>query len=102
MKNDLLYQVFYKNLSDEKAMELFDKTVEEFHESLLENDIASELKLSQEEYTAIVVWSVDIEALANFRYFGWPNSCIKCSKSLNVKEDGWKLDDENNIRCVTC
>ncbi|WP_162785072.1 hypothetical protein [Bacillus sp. P14.5] len=49
MKNDLLYQVFYKNLSEEKALKIFDKTVDEFHEGLLEDDIASELKLSNEE-----------------------------------------------------
>lgn len=52
MKVDILYDVYYKNLSKEKAEIIADQISEEFHEDLLETDIQTALNLSKAEYTA--------------------------------------------------
>jgi hypothetical protein len=102
MKVDILYDVYYKNLSEEKAEILADQISEEFHDGLLETDIHTALNLSKAEYTAYAAWAIDFTTLAEYRYGGWPNQCHRCMVQINVDEFGWKFDDNDNLVCVTC
>jgi hypothetical protein len=102
MKVDILYDVYYKNLSEEKAEIIADQLSEEFHEGLLETDIQTALGLSKAEYTAYAAWAIDFTTLAEYRYSGWPTTCHKCSAQMNVEEFGWKFDDDDELVCIDC
>lgn len=97
---NLLDMIINKEIDCKKAEEILDDTIDKFHESRLNQAPQDELSMDKYEWTAIS-FGIDLCVLAEWRSQGWPTKCKKCSKEIDYKEFGWKIED-NELICVKC
>lgn len=86
-RRDLLYEVYHKKISKKEALNI----VNEYLNVDIVNPISDYLNIHlQTEWTALVLWEMDIKTVAKWRYEGWPKTCSLCNKSIDVHKDLWK------------
>ena len=97
---DILNELYSNTLSVEGADAVLN--------SVLESDdapnIQRELVLSRPEWTAYGQGAALAE-IAKWRYCGWPERCTACGLTINVKEFGWKVvedDGDSLLKHIRC
>lgn len=98
MKQDILEGVWNKRLTTEQAYGQIDEIVKEGHEEGpvgAEYDIAADIGMDNDEYSAFLN-ATDLDAMARWRYEGWPTSCLICRQEIIPKQGGWVSKQINN------
>jgi hypothetical protein len=88
-KRDILLEVYNHQISSQDAQDLYELLFEKFHEGKLLMHAEEYLCFSVCERTAIVLYGIPFDAIAKWRYEGWPTECALCSKRLSVGKEPW-------------
>lgn len=98
--NNLLLDIYENRINEDQAQQLLDNILESSNASSVE----SVLGLSRVEWTAYAQ-GMSFECIANFRYKGWPRTCIECGRPISVENFGWwfqELHGKVHIKHVQC
>ena len=86
MKRDILHDVSMQQLSGDDA----EKLVSEILASPEAPRLADDLSMSSKEYTAYM-HGAPFDAIARWRYDGWPDVCSRCGDPLDSDQYGWMV-----------
>lgn len=88
-KIDILKKVYSKKLTNDAAEHLFEDYFEAYHKHIFPTCPNEYFCLTMREYTAIAVHGLSFNAVAQWRYEGWPIVCEVCKQALDVTQEGW-------------
>jgi hypothetical protein len=86
VRRDILYEVSLQQLSRDDA----EKLVSEILASPEAPRLADDLGMSSKEYTAYM-HGAPFDAIARWRYDGWPAVCSRCGSPLDSDQYGWMV-----------
>lgn len=93
---NILEMIINGELTEEKAYDILDETIEKYHNDELIAEPSTELLLDNYEWTAIA-YGVSLSILAKWRQYGWPKNCSVCRKEINHKKGGWIIKEDRLI-----
>jgi hypothetical protein len=79
---DIIHEVHNGKLSDQQAAEFLDQIYENFNSGKLPMNPHEYLCMTYQELTALLMHGLYFTDIAKFRYDGWPNKCMLCSKNI--------------------
>jgi len=69
----------------------------DFYDQIIDSDSAhamQQMGLNKYEWTAFCQ-AAPLETLASWRAEGWPRTCLRCHKEIEVQAFGWFVIEEN-------
>jgi hypothetical protein len=98
-KINILSRIKEDGLDEDRAQDLKDQVIEDFHDPKNKGqqaDLAELMGMDNMEYTALI-WGLPLTVLSKFRYEGWSAICIHCGKPLSPEDFSWFPKDVEGI-----
>lgn len=86
---DVLKEVYQGTISAVDAKSLYKELFQKYHKNELKIHAEDYLCFSIFERTAIILHGIQFDAVAKWRYEGWPTECVVCKEPLNVLKGNW-------------
>lgn len=97
---DILAILMNKEISEQKAYDIYDEVITKYHNGELQVEPRIELNLDEYEWTAFC-HGISLKELAKWRDNGWPKYCARCGAKIDYKQYGWTIK-ENQLIGLNC